>query len=158
MSDRSAAVAVPGCAMHVLIGLQVRSLQRMASNALVRGISSSLCSSSLTTRGISSRQGSSSGGYMPAVGHASRAASRLAIYPIGNISENGTVASEGALDDHAGLHGGDLSPITPARPSGICGGDLLGEPLMVGKHIPPKIKRVQLVSTSQLHVRVSIHV
>jgi hypothetical protein len=27
--------------------------------------------------------------------------------------------------------GADLSPITPARPSGMCGGDLLGEPLMV---------------------------
>lgn len=60
-----------------------------------------------------------------------RAASRLAAHPIGDISEGGT-GTDGLFsgDEHDGM-GGDLSPMTPARPSGMCGGDILGEPLMV---------------------------
>lgn len=104
----------------------------MASSAFVRGMSSSLCGSS---RALGSRQNSSSGGYL-ALGGYSRAASRLAAHPIPDISEDGTGATDGLFsDEHAedglGGAGGDLSPVTPARPSGMCGGDLLGEPLMV---------------------------
>jgi hypothetical protein len=104
----------------------------MASSAFVRG----LCSSS---RGLStSRQNSSSGGFLQVVGHhghhgqVSRAASRLAAHPIGDIhsSDGGTCISEGIFGCDEGA-GGDLSPVTPARPSGMCGGDLLGEPLLV---------------------------
>jgi hypothetical protein len=100
----------------------------------VRGMSSSMCGSS---RALGSRQNSSSGGYLALDGY-SRAASRLAAHPIPDISEDGTGATDGLFsDEHAdglgsgGGNGGDLSPVTPARPSGMCGGDLLGEPLMV---------------------------
>lgn len=106
---------------------QVRSLQRMASNVFVRGMSNSFCGS---MRGMGSRQNSSSGGYL-ALGAHSRAASRLAAHPIGDISESGTGPSDGLFTDEHDVLGGDLSPVTPARPSGMCGGDLLGEPLMV---------------------------
>jgi hypothetical protein len=108
---------------------QVRSLQRMASSVFVRGMSSSLCGSS---RGMTSRH-SSSGGFMVVGAHSysGRAASRLAAHPIGDISEGGT-ATDGLFsgDEHDTM-GGDLSPMTPARPSGMCGGDILGDPLMV---------------------------
>lgn len=102
----------------------------MASNVFVRGISS--LSSSHSTRGTSSRPGSSAGGYLAiagAGGHVSRGASRLvAAHRISDISEGGMHLPDGLFGSEVD---GDLSPITPARPSGACGGDLLGEPLMV---------------------------
>lgn len=113
----------------------------MTSNVLVRGLSSSMRASNAS----GSRAASSSGGFGQRSASAAavlgtRPGSRLAsAFP--SLLEGGSGADAdmmmaGGFDAH---HHGDLdvedaelaSPVTPARPSGLGGGDLLGEPLMV---------------------------
>jgi hypothetical protein len=119
------------CLPFLLVLVQARSLQRMASSVFARGISSALGSRSPSVRCASSRP-VSSGGHMTgaAAAHGRRAGARLAAHPLGDISDTGNGLEEGLCEGQE-PHGGDLSPMTPARPSGMFGGDDLGELLPV---------------------------
>lgn len=121
---------------------QVRSLHRMTSNVLTRGLGSMRSGASSRSGGL----GSSSGGFgqrsaSAAAVLSSRPGSRLGYAAFALLEGSGhagdaLAGSEGLGDGMAIVEGceseGLASPVTPARPSGLDGGDLLGEPLLVG--------------------------